>query len=119
MRKHGQGQRWALTEATARSLALWMTFEDTIRVADLKTRASRFARVREEIRADAGQLFGITEFMKPRVAEIAGTLPARVGRWVLASPRAVALAIRGGRRRQTGAHAHHQWLPAVAHARQA
>ena len=64
-----------------------MTFEDTIRVADLKTRAARFARVREEIRAAPGQLFGITEFMKPRVAEIAGTLPAAMGAWVLASPR--------------------------------
>jgi indolepyruvate ferredoxin oxidoreductase beta subunit len=27
--------RWSLTEAVARGLALWMTFEDTIRVADL------------------------------------------------------------------------------------
>jgi indolepyruvate ferredoxin oxidoreductase beta subunit len=78
---------YALLEATARSLALWMTFEDTIRVADLKTRASRFVRVRDEIRADPGQLFGITEFMKPRVEEIAGTLPAALGRWVLGSPR--------------------------------
>ena len=77
----------ALLEATARSLALWMTFEDTIRVADLKTRASRFERVREEVRAEPGQLFGITEFMKPRVEEIAGTLPAAFGRWVLGSPR--------------------------------
>ncbi len=76
----------SLTEATARSLALWMTFEDTIRVADLKTRATRFTRVRDEIHADAGQLFGITEFMKPRVEEIAGTLPAGLGRWVLRSP---------------------------------
>ncbi len=63
-----------------------MTFEDTIRVADLKTRATRFERVREEIRAEPGQLFGITEFMKPRVEEIAGTLPAGLGRWVLRSP---------------------------------
>jgi len=77
----------ALLEATARSLALWMSFEDTIRVADLKTRASRFVRVRDEIRADAGQLFGITEFMKPRVEEIAGTLPAGLGSWLLDSPR--------------------------------
>jgi len=45
----------ALLESTARSLALWMSFEDTIRVADLKTRGSRFARVREEIRAPAQQ----------------------------------------------------------------
>ncbi len=77
----------ALTLAVARGLALWMTFEDTIRVADLKARSTRFARVREEIRAESGQLFGITEFMKPRVAEIAGTLPAGIGQWVLRSPR--------------------------------
>jgi len=78
---------YALLLATARSLALWMTFEDTIRVADLKTRGSRFARVQEEIRAEPGQLFGITEFMKPRVEEIAGTMPAAVGHWILGSPR--------------------------------
>jgi indolepyruvate ferredoxin oxidoreductase beta subunit len=77
----------ALLEAASRSLALWMTFEDTIRVADLKTRASRFTRVREEIRADPGQLLGITEFMKPRIEEIAGTLPAGLGRRLLESPR--------------------------------
>lgn len=83
----GSKEEWALTLAVARGLALWMTFEDTIRVADLKCRAARFARVRAEVRAAPGQLFGITEFMKPRVAEIAGTLPAAMGRWVLASPR--------------------------------
>ena len=81
------GGAWALTEATARGLALWMTFEDTIRVADLKTRAARFVRVRDDIRAEPGQLFGITEFMKPRVQEIAGTLPVGIGRWLLRSPR--------------------------------
>jgi indolepyruvate ferredoxin oxidoreductase, beta subunit len=83
----GAAEEWALTAAVTRGLALWMTFEDAIRVADLKTRAARFARVRAEVRAAPGQLFGITEFMKPRVAEIAGTLPAAMGAWVLASPR--------------------------------
>lgn len=78
---------WALTEATARSLALWMTFEDTFRVADLKTRSARFARVREDVQAKPDQLVGITEFMKPRIEEIAGSLPAGAGRWLLASPR--------------------------------
>ena len=86
-----------LLEATARSLALWMTFEDTIRVADLKTRAARFVRVRDEIRAAPGQLFGITEFMRPRVEEIAGTLPAGLGRRLRDSPRA-----RGWLNRWTG-----------------
>ena len=94
----------ALLESAARSLALWMTFEDTIRVADLKTRGSRFVRVREEIRADSRQLFGITEFMKPRVEEIAGTLPAGLGRWLLGSPRLSGWLRRwtGGRQIRTG-----------------
>jgi indolepyruvate ferredoxin oxidoreductase beta subunit len=93
-----------LLEAAARSLALWMTFEDTIRVADLKTRGSRFTRVRDEIRADPGQLFGITEFMKPRIEEIAGTMPARLGHWLLESPRLCGWLTRwtGGRQIRTG-----------------
>jgi indolepyruvate ferredoxin oxidoreductase beta subunit len=77
----------ALLESAARGLALWMTFEDTIRVADLKTRGARFARVREEVDVRSGQLLGLTEFMKPRVEEIAGTMPAPAGRWILRSPR--------------------------------
>jgi indolepyruvate ferredoxin oxidoreductase, beta subunit len=77
----------SLTQAVARSLALWMTFEDTIRVADLKTRSDRFARVRTETGLAPGQVFGITEFLRPGVAEIAGTLPAALGSWTLRSPR--------------------------------
>ena len=73
-----------LTE-TARHLALWMSYEDTIRVADLKTRASRFARVRAEVRVKPDQILRITEFMHPRVQEIADTLPAPIGRWLLRS----------------------------------
>ena len=79
----------ALTQATARGLALWMTFEDTIRVADLKTRVARFARVAADSGARPGQLFGVTDFMRPRVAEIAGTLPAGLGSRLLRSPRLV------------------------------
>jgi indolepyruvate ferredoxin oxidoreductase, beta subunit len=70
---------------TARHLALWMSYEDTIRVADLKTRASRFARVRAEVRVKPDQILRITEFMHPRVQEIADTLPAPIGRWLLRS----------------------------------
>ncbi|HUB13604.1 MAG TPA: indolepyruvate oxidoreductase subunit beta family protein [Acetobacteraceae bacterium] len=73
-----------LTE-TARHLALWMSYEDTIRVADLKTRASRLTRVRSEVRVEPGQLLRITEFMHPRVQEVADTLPAPLGRWLLRS----------------------------------
>ena len=83
----GAAGRDMLTEATARSLALWMTFEDTLRVAQLKTRRARFERVRAEVRAAPGQLIQVTEFMKPRVEEIAGTLPVVLGRRILASTR--------------------------------
>ncbi|WP_309964744.1 indolepyruvate oxidoreductase subunit beta family protein [Variovorax guangxiensis] len=68
---------------TARHLALWMSYEDTIRVADLKTRGSRFERVRGEVKAQADQLLQINEFMHPRLEEICETLPAPVGRWLL------------------------------------
>ncbi|HVC02520.1 MAG TPA: indolepyruvate oxidoreductase subunit beta family protein [Steroidobacteraceae bacterium] len=85
--EHPASGAGALSAATARSLALWMSFEDTMRVAQQKTRGARFARVRAEVRAAPGQPVGITEFMKPRVQEIAGTLPAALGRWLLASPR--------------------------------
>jgi indolepyruvate ferredoxin oxidoreductase beta subunit len=69
----------------ARQLALGMTYEDTIRVAELKVRGARFERVREEVGADRNQIVEIVEFMHPRVEEIADTMPAPIGRWLLRS----------------------------------
>ncbi|TPQ29175.1 indolepyruvate oxidoreductase subunit B [Cupriavidus pinatubonensis] len=74
-----------LLRETARHLALWMSYEDTIRVADLKIRGTRFERVRGEVRAADNQLLAINEFMHPRLEEICETLPAGLGRW-LAKP---------------------------------
>jgi indolepyruvate ferredoxin oxidoreductase beta subunit len=73
-----------LTE-TARQLALAMTYEDAIRVAELKTRARRFDRVRREAQVKDTQLLEIAEFMHPRTQEIADSLPAGVGQWLLHS----------------------------------
>ncbi|MFM1988655.1 MAG: hypothetical protein RJA99_1612, partial [Pseudomonadota bacterium] len=78
---------YALLSDTARHLALWMSYEDTVRVADLKTRRSRFERVAGEVRLGRDQLLEIGEFLHPRVEEIADTLPASLGRRLLASPR--------------------------------
>ena len=72
-----------LIAETARQLALGMTYEDTIRVAELKIRPSRFARVRAEVRVNDGQILEIAEFMHPRTQEIADTLPAPLGRFIL------------------------------------
>jgi indolepyruvate ferredoxin oxidoreductase beta subunit len=81
-RQHGDGSGRLLAE-TARQLALAMAYEDTIRVADLKIRAGRFARVREEAQVEDGQVLEIAEFFHPRTQEIADTLPASLGRWLL------------------------------------
>ena len=75
-----------LLDETARHLALWMSYEDTVRVADLKTRRSRFQRVGGEVHLSDTQHLGINEFFHPRVEELADTLPARLGRWLLATP---------------------------------
>jgi indolepyruvate ferredoxin oxidoreductase beta subunit len=71
-----------LTEV-ARQLALAMAYEDTVRVAELKIRASRFERVRKEVIVKDGQLLDIVEYMHPRTQEIAETLPAGLGRFIL------------------------------------
>ena len=75
-----------LLAETARCLALWMSFEDPIRVASLKIRASRFDRVSAEVRLAPGQILRVREFMHPRLQEIAETLPAPFGRILLGSP---------------------------------
>jgi indolepyruvate ferredoxin oxidoreductase beta subunit len=66
---------WALTREAARLLALWMTFDDIARVADLKSRASRWQRVRHEQGVAAGDLLALYDHFKPGVPELADLLP--------------------------------------------
>src|SRR6266481_8038156 len=68
-----------LTERFARRLAVWMSYEDAIRVADLKTRRSRFDRIRHEHGADNGEVLKVTDYLKPDLDEIYGILPATLG----------------------------------------
>ncbi len=74
-----------LIRESARHLALWMSYEDTARVASLKIQASRFDRVKQESQANAGQIVLINEYMHPRLQEIAETLPSVLGRMILGS----------------------------------
>jgi indolepyruvate ferredoxin oxidoreductase beta subunit len=73
----------ALEEAV-RHLALWMCFEDVIRVADLKSRRSRTLRVRGEAQAKADDIVRITEHFKPGIDEIAAVLPRSIGARLMA-----------------------------------
>lgn len=75
----------SLTVAAARNLALWMCYQDTIQVAAQKTRRDRLQRVRDEAKAEVGQLVQVREYLHPRVEEIADTLPTPLGRRLMRS----------------------------------
>lgn len=78
----GNGTSRALVEV-ARYTALWMAYEDTIRVADLKTRRSRYDRVGKEARIAEDQMLQVREFLHPQSDEFADTLPTALGKWLL------------------------------------
>lgn len=71
----GGASGFKLTNETGRFLALWMCYEDVIRVADLKSRRSRFERVRAEVQAKPDEPVHIVEYLKPGVEEVAAVLP--------------------------------------------
>jgi len=74
----GSHDDYALTRETARLLALWMSYEDVIRVAELKTRASRLTRLRHEAGAKPGQPLLVFDYLKPSLLEFADILPPRL-----------------------------------------
>lgn len=73
-----------LAATVARHLATWMSYEDIIRVADLKTRRSRFDRVRKEVGARDGEPVVVIDYLKPGIEEFASLLPHFLGRRLLA-----------------------------------
>jgi indolepyruvate ferredoxin oxidoreductase beta subunit len=79
----------ALAEAAAKHIANAMCYDDIIRVADLKTRKARFARIHTEMNSGSRPVL-LTEFFHPRGEEIISLLPARLGAWVEARPRLAA-----------------------------
>jgi indolepyruvate ferredoxin oxidoreductase beta subunit len=74
-----------VTAEATRWLALWMAFDDIIRVADLKSRASRWDRVTQEVKAKEGDVLKVYDHFKPGVPELAALLPQglanRLLRW--------------------------------------
>ena len=66
---------FATTREMARWLALWMAFDDIVRVADLKSRASRWTRVQGEVKAGEDDLLKLYDHFKPGVPEFAAMLP--------------------------------------------
>ncbi len=64
-----------LAPQMAKYIAQAMAYNDTIRVADLKIRAARFERIRAQVNTQNGEILTLTEFIHPRVEEMAGLLP--------------------------------------------
>jgi indolepyruvate ferredoxin oxidoreductase beta subunit len=73
--RNGTDGACTVTKETARWLALWMAFDDIVRVADLKSRASRWQRVRMEVKAKTDDVLKVYDHFKPGVPEFAALLP--------------------------------------------
>jgi len=86
IRKIDEGRNdgdFKITNEAARHLGLRMTFEDIMRVAQLKTRRSRFERVRSEVQAGDDHLVQTTEHFKPGPYEFASVMPRGIGRRIV------------------------------------
>lgn len=82
----GAAHGHAATVEAARWIAVAMAYDDVIRVADLKTRAARALRVREEVGAGPDEVVGTVEFFHPRIEEVYAMLPAGLARWIEGMP---------------------------------
>lgn len=74
------GGHGAVARDAARYLALWMAYDDVIRVADLKSRPQRFARIRADFGAEPDQPVIVRDYLKPGVEELAAVLPGTPAR---------------------------------------
>jgi indolepyruvate ferredoxin oxidoreductase, beta subunit len=72
-----------LLAETARHLAVRMSYEDVIRVAQVKIDPARFARIAREMGVKPEQTFTVTEFLKPGVEEFCSVLPPWLANGIL------------------------------------
>ena len=89
------GGNGGVTAEAGRQLALRMTYEDVIRVAQLKSMSGRLERVRKEIKAEKSQPIMVVDYLKPGIEELCSILPVGVGRYLMR------LAINGGWRERS------------------
>ncbi|RDV03271.1 indolepyruvate oxidoreductase subunit beta family protein [Undibacter mobilis] len=85
-RDGGEARNFLFTVTAAKYLANAMAYDDVIRVADLKTRSTRRARIEKEMGLAQDQVLQTTEFMHPRMDEVMGVLPAGLARWLEKRP---------------------------------
>ncbi len=74
------GGHGELVRDVGRHLALWMSYDDVIRVAQTKLRPERHARIRSEVGAMPHEPVRVREYLKPGLDEFAALLPAWIAR---------------------------------------
>ena len=77
----GAGGR--LLRETARHLAVRMSYEDVIRVAQAKIDPARRARIVADMGVKSGEPFTVTEFLKPGIEELCSVLPPWLAQKIL------------------------------------
>jgi indolepyruvate ferredoxin oxidoreductase beta subunit len=70
---------------TARHLAVRMSYEDVIRVAQAKIAPARLARIAADMGVKPGEPFTVTEFLKPGIEEMCSILPPALAKRILAA----------------------------------
>ena len=73
----------SIAENIVRRLALWMTYEDIPRVAQLKIKPDRFIKIKDEINLKKNQILFVQDIFKPGLNEIGAMLPNKLGRWFI------------------------------------
>lgn len=79
-----EGVAGPVTLEMTRWLALWMAFDDIVRVAQLKLARTRQARIRHEVGARDDEVVKTFDHFKPGVSEFAALLPAPLAQRLLA-----------------------------------
>ena len=74
-----------LIREAARHLAVRMSYEDVIRVAQAKIEPARLKRIAADLGVKPGEPFTVTEFLKPGIEEMCSILPPRLAKRILAA----------------------------------
>ncbi len=97
----GQARGFSFSQIFAKTLATMMAYHDAVRVAELKTRSGRFERIRRHVGVRPGEVYWVTDYLKPDAYEIYALFPEGLVRPVLALARALGFREGEGLRRAT------------------
>jgi indolepyruvate ferredoxin oxidoreductase beta subunit len=72
-----------LMKEAARHLAVRMSYEDVIRVAEAKIEPARMTRIADELKATPDEPIAVAEFLKPGIEEMCQIMPSWLARPIL------------------------------------